>query len=458
MEISLPYNYRPRPYQLPVWSHFVPDPFQKSGVVLAHRRWGKDLLCLNIAVTLSQVRVGTYWHVLPFANQSRAVVWNNKDKKGRKFLDYIPNEIISHKHENEMRVHFKNGSIYQCIGGDDIDRHVGTNPIGVILSEWSIMDPRVDDYISPILLENDGWCLKIFTVRGKNRAWKDLKHAEVLQRNNPRWIAINQTVADTYDDNGERVISDEKIERERVEKGRSEQFIRQEYYNDPEIPIEGTYYLNELMKARADGRICSVPYDPKLPVDTFWDIGFSDFTVIIFAQTFGREKRIIDVYCNSGEEVGHYASVMNKLDYNYGRHYGPWDLEIKQLAAGGKSVFDVAKSHGIKFIVTPQPRHVTDGIEQVRNMFPMLWIDEKKCARLLEAAAAYRKEPLADNLQLTGSTDDFGRPLIAYKDKPLHDWTSHYMDALRIMAWHEKKKPDPNAKLQERAEDNFVYV
>lgn len=455
MEIQLPHNYRPRTYQEGIFSHFVPDPYKKRGVVLAHRRWGKDLLCLNIAVTLSQLRVGTYWHVLPFAKQARAVVWNGKDKKGRAFRDYIPRELVDHTNEQEMRVHFKNGSIYQCIGGDDIDRHVGTNPVGVILSEWSIMDPRVDDYISPILLENDGWSLKIFTIRGKNHAWKDLKRAERLMVNNPLWIAVNQTVDHTLNEAGRRVFTEEMIQAER-DSGRSEQFIRQEYYNDPEIPIEGTYYLNELMKARADGRICTVPYEPRVLVDTYWDIGFSDFTVILFVQDVGREKRLIDVYANSGEEVGHYASVMRRSDrdYNYGRHHGPWDLEIKQLAAGGKSVYDVAKINGIKFVVTPQPRHVTDGIEQVRNIFPSLWFDEKKCERLIEALSAYRKEPLAEQLQLTGSDE------VSYKDKPVHDWTSHYADATRIMAWHAKKRTTheiPRTK-NTVTEDDFQYV
>ncbi len=454
MEIELPYRYDPRAYQIGVWNHFADDDAgrRKRGVVLAHRRWGKDLLALNLAVKLSQERVGTYWHVLPFAKQARAVVWNGKDKKGRSFRDYIPNSLVDHPHEQEMRIHFKNGSIYQCVGGDDIDRHVGTNPVGVIMSEWSIMDPRVDDYISPILLENDGWSLKIFTIRGKNHAWNDLKRAERLMVNNPNWIGVNQTVDTTFDENGKRVFTEEMIQAER-DAGRSEQFIRQEYYNDPEIPIEGTYYLNEMMKARADGRICSVPYEPRVPVDTYWDIGFSDFTVIVFVQEVGRERRVIDVYANSGEEVGHYAAEMKRRDYNYGRHYGPWDLEIKQLAAGGKSVFDVARENGIKFVVTPQPRHVTDGIEQVRNIFPSLWFDEKKCERLLEAASAYRKEPLPDQLQMTGGEK-------MYKDKPLHDWTSHYMDALRIMAWHAKRKPTTEKKLPASyiEGDTFQYV
>ena len=421
MTIELPYDYLPRTYQKPIWDHFVPDPYRKEADIIAHRRWGKDLLMVNIASFLSQMRVGTYWHVLPFQTQARAVVWNGMDKTGRKFQDFFHPKLVSHRNESEMRVHFLNGSIWQAIGGDNIDRHVGTNPIGVVLSEWALLDPRVNDYLSPILQQNDGWCARITTIRGKNHAYKNFKRMETLMGKNPRYLAVNQTVDDTKDERGNPIFGPEMIQEER-DKGRSEQFIRQEYYNDPEMPLDGTYYLGEMVAARKDGRICSIPYDPKIPVDTYWDIGFSDFTVILFVQEVGLERRIIDVYANSGEEVGHYAAKLREKDYSYGRHYGPWDLEIKQLAAGGKSVFDVAKSHGIKFIVTPQPKMVGDGIEQVRNIFPTVWFDGKKCERLIEALSSYRKELLADKLQQTGAED--GQKI--YKDKPLHDWSSHY--------------------------------
>ena len=197
MEIDLPYNYVPRLYQRQLFSHFVPDSHKKRAVVIAHRRWGKDLLCVNIAACLTQQRVGTYWHVLPYAKQARAVVWNGKMKEGRAFRDYFHPKLVSHSNENEMRIHMKNQSIWQCIGGDDIDRHVGTNPIGVVLSECALLDPRVLDYIRPILRENDGWCLMITTIRGKNHAYRSALKASKLMEKNPNWLYVNQTVDDT---------------------------------------------------------------------------------------------------------------------------------------------------------------------------------------------------------------------------------------------------------------------
>jgi len=449
MELKLPYAWSPRSYQLSTWNHFVPHFEEKRAVAIAHRRWGKDLLGIQLASVASQQRLGTYWHVLPYALQGRAVVWNGIDTmNNRKFLDYFHPKQIESKHENEMRVRMVNGSIWQVIGGDDIDRHVGTNPVGVVLSEYALMDPRVWDYIRPILRENRGWLFIITTIRGKNHAYKAAKRAEKLMaEGNKNWFYLNQTIDDTG------AVTKEQIDQDR-EEGMSEELIRQEYYNDADQAIEGAYYAKELKKAREDGRICTIPYDPKLPVNTYWDIGFGDFTVIVFEQMYGFERRIIDCYANSGEAIPHYARILKEKGYTYGEHYGPWDVEIKQLAAGGKSVWDVARELGIRFRVTPQPARVEDGIEQVRNIFPSLWFDGAKCERLLEALGTYRKEPLAIKLQPTGENAEK-----AYKDKPLHDWSSHFCDAVRVMAWNTKKRSKwGDHKPQDKAVDNFQYV
>lgn len=63
---------------------------------------------------------------------------------------------------------------------------------------------------------------------------------------------------------------------------------------------------------------------------------------------------------------------------------------------------------------------VEDGINAVRMRFNSLWIDEKKCAPLLDALIHYRKK----------WNDAMGR----FEEKPLHDWSSHLNDALRYWA------------------------
>ena len=89
-------------------------------------------------------------------------------RDGRRFLDHIPAELIDHKNNTEMSVFFKNDSLYQVVGTDNTDLLVGTNPVGCIFSEYSLHDPSAWNYIRPILAENGGWALFIYTARGKN--------------------------------------------------------------------------------------------------------------------------------------------------------------------------------------------------------------------------------------------------------------------------------------------------
>ena len=56
------------------------------------------------------------------------------------------------------------------------------------------------------------------------------------------------------------------------------------YEGSTRSTIEGAIYKAQIMRAEADGRMTHVPYDPNLPVQTFWDLGWSDLVCIWFVQ------------------------------------------------------------------------------------------------------------------------------------------------------------------------------
>lgn len=437
MEIELPYKWKPRAYQMDAWRHFFPSAINKRAVVIGHRRWGKDLFGINLCGVKSQERVGTYWHVLPTYRQGRNIVWNGCDFEGRAFLDYLHPALIDDKHTNDMRVKFKNGSFYQVVGSDDFDRLVGTNPVGVVMSEYALQDPRAWDYLSPILRENKGWAIFITTFRGKNHAWRLARAAERLSKEDKDWFYLNQTVNDTKREDGTPVVSPEDVEKDR-KAGRPEPIIQQEYFNNADAPLLGAYYASEMAKVLADGRIGNVPYAPELPVDTHWDLGMKDSTCITFTQQHGLEIRVIDFYDNSGEGLAHYKRVLQEKGYTYRFHHAPHDISVREMTLG-KSRWEVARSLGIQFKITPK-HSVMDGIERVRNVLHRCWFDEKKCARLIEALRSYRKEEAPTKLGYTG--DDELAP--RFKDMPLHDWASDPADSFRIMAWSVKDSASGN--------------
>jgi phage terminase large subunit len=167
------------------------------------------------------------------------------------------------------------------------------------------------------------------------------------------------------------------------------------------------------------GRVGRVPYDPLLPVHTAWDLGVGDATAIWFAQLIGAERRIVDYYEASGEGLQHYAAVLDKRGYKYGRHMAPPDIEVRELGSG-KSRKEIAATLGIKFEVVKGMR-LEDGINAARMMLPTCYFDEDKCKTGLEVLQNYRW--------------DFNQRMDEFKSTPVHDWASHGADAFAISRW-----------------------
>jgi hypothetical protein len=176
--VTIPHKFSPRPYQLPFLRAM--DSGAKRAVLVWHRRSGKDLTTWNYTVKRAAETPGLYFYFLPTYTQAKKVIWDGIDARtGIRFLDHIPRELRTQKpNETEMKVELRNGSIIQLIGADNIDRIVGTNPIGCVFSEYSLMKPNVWDYIRPILAENGGWAVFIYTPRGMNHGWKLLQQGK----------------------------------------------------------------------------------------------------------------------------------------------------------------------------------------------------------------------------------------------------------------------------------------
>lgn len=431
-EITIPHGYAPRWYQKPVWDYMAQDKPGLRASMVWHRRGGKDLTSVNLCCFKMFQRVGTYWHILPTYKQGRAIVWDGMDGTGRPFVDAFPDELVTHRNNVEMQITMVNGSKYRVVGSDSIDSLVGTNPIGVIFSEYSLQDPHAWDYIRPILAENGGWAMFIFTPRGKNHGYK----LHQMAKGNPQWFA-STLGADTT-----KAITQEAIDEER-RSGMSEELIQQEYYCSFDAPLVGSYYSTQMENAHRESRITKVPWDPLLPVHTIWDLGMHDHTSIGFMQEYGFEFRFIDYYANSGEGLAHYIKTLAEKPYVYGKHYAPHDIKVKELGTG-KTRWQTANELGIRFSIV-EKHEISDGIEAVRNLLPRVWFDEEKCGHLVEALKSYRKE--------------WNDQMKCYSSTPLHDWSSHPADMFRYFAWRSKDNSrGKKEKRQTHTEDEYDYL
>lgn len=191
--------------------------------------------------------------------------------------------------------------------------------------------------------------------------------------------------------------------------------------------VEGAYYAKQFRWLYTNKRIGQIPDNSHLPVHTFWDIGVGDSTAIWFVREVGEEFHVIDYYENSGEGLRHYMKVLKDRGYEYGEHWGPHDIENREFAADAKSRKELAREgyeidgrmYSMNFRVVPKAG-IDTGIESVREILKSCVFDEEKCAVGISHLEGYRKE----------WDDKRG----CWKDKPLHDFTSHGADSFRYFA------------------------
>ena len=267
------------------------------------------------------------------------------------------------------------------------------------------MDPRAwPEVIRPALSDRRGWADFIGTPNGRNH------FCELWEKADDEWYRAIHKASET------KIVPESELAD--AKKQMSADQYEQEYECSFQAAVVGAYYGREIGAAEADGRIRAIAYDPGVPVSTWWDLGIDDSTAIWFVQYVNREVRCIDYYENSGIGLDHYVKTLQSKPYVYGDHILPHDAEVKELGTG-KSRVETLASLGLRVRVARRLA-VEDGINAARLLLARAWFDADKCKRGIEALRQYRKE--------------FDEKLRAFKNRPLHDWTSHAADAFRYGA------------------------
>jgi phage terminase large subunit len=196
--------------------------------------------------------------------------------------------------------------------------------------------------------------------------------------------------------------------------------------------VEGAIYKAEIQAAEREGRIRAVPFDPMMPVETFWDLGFADRVSIWAAQRTPFEVRILRYFEADHQAIDYYLREMQTWGYVFGTCHLPWDGGTKNLQTG-KSIQQLMEMKGFKVEVNRQ-LNVADGINAVRTLFPQLYFDVKLCADGVQYLRRYQWGPPT--------------ALGVARREPLHDDASHPADALRTLAVGIK---EPQRKREENA-------
>lgn len=394
-------------------------PERKRAYAVWHRRAGKDSSMINTLAVASQLRTGTYWHLLPTLNQGRKVIWNGIDSHGRRMIyQAFPKELIDVPNENEMTLRLKNGSFYQVVGSDNYNSLVGANPVGVVFSEWALADPQAWNFVRPILLENGGFAAFITTPRGKNHAHAMMKMA----RASNEWFYSHKTILDTQRDDGTPIITEAMVDGER-EEGVPEEVIQQEYYCSWEGINFGAIFGAALRRHEHQQIIFPVPFQPNVPVFTAWDIGHRDATAIWFYQIIHDEVHIIDYREGTGGDADDWLTVLKALPYAYGTPALPHDAKQRTFATK-YTAYERFYAAQLRPYIVPNVG-VANGINAVRAMMKHVWfnIGNPYVMKGIEHLEQYHYE--------------YDEALKSFSLNPQHDEHSHGADAFRMLALSE---------------------
>lgn len=438
MRLPLPHDWKPRPYQGPLWNYLANG--GRRAVAAWHRRAGKDDVLLNHVACAAHERVANYWYCLPAYAQARKALWEAvSPHTGIRRIDQaFPQELRAGTHEQEMRIKFKNGSSFQLIGSDSFDAVVGSTPAGIVFSEYALSNPAAWSFFRPILLENNGWATFVSTPRGKNH-FKDLYD---YAKKGEGWFAQLLTAHETGVFTAEQLADELREMQAQHGDVFGEAIFRQEYECSFEAAILGSIWGDLVAKADREGRISSVQPQEGVPVHTAWDLGFTDDTAIWFFQMVFGEVHVVDYAEDAGKGVEFYADLLKakkqEHGWTYGTHYLPHDARARTLAAGGKSIQQQLQSHHVGRIVIAPRLDVEEGIQAGRATFPHTWFDAERCADGLEHLRNFKRE-----------WDDEKK---VFSMRPVHDRASHAASAFRTMSlvWKNPKQRPPETPIEER--------
>lgn len=377
---------------------------QRWAVIVAHRRAGKTVACildlLDHALRCTKPRP-RFAYIAPLLKQAKAVAWDYVKHYG----GVLPGASVN---ETELRLDLHNGGQVRLYGMDNPDALRGIYLDGVVLDEAADASPRLfSEVLRPALSDREGWCAWIGTPKGQNdffELWQEAK------RDQDRYFSLMLRAGETG------IVP--RAELNDALRSMTPEGYAQEYECSFEAAIIGAYYGKEMQAAEDDGRILDHVYDPGLAVHTAWDLGINDQTVVWFYQQPGYQVRVIDCYAANGWGLDHYAKVLQDKGYQYGRHLLPHDTAVKELGTG-RSRLETLQGLGLNADVVPK-LGVEDGINAVRRILPKCAFDRTKCAEGIKALRQYRRE-----------WDDIRK---CFYERPLHDWTSDYADAMRYLA------------------------
>ena len=378
---------------------------ERFAVWVLHRRAGKTTLAIHtllrdILTSPLSRPFGAY--VAPLYRQAKTVAWDILKDAARD----LPGVIFN---ESELRADLPHGRI-QLFGADRYDSLRGLRLDSCVLDEYAQFAPAAwSKVIRPALADRQGSAVFIGTPWGRgNHFFQLFKMAE----QSPGWSAGFMPASYT------KSLPESELAALRNDMTPEE--YDQEIECSWSAAVRGAYYGKVMADIENKGQIGEVPWDQALPVWTSWDLGMNDQTIVAYWQVAGSQIRCIECDAYQGTGLPDIVRAMRDKPYSwYAGHIFPHDIKVRELGSG-VSRLETMRKLGVQPNYIARNISVLDGISAARTMLHRTWFDAAKCERLVEALFNYRT--------------DFDEKAQVHRLSPMHDWSSHYADAVRYFA------------------------
>jgi phage terminase large subunit len=395
---------------------FVPfhNRTQRWATLNTHRRAGKTVSLVNDLV-FGALECDKYKpqlaYIGPTYAQAKRVAWTYLKDYAEPYMSRPPQEA-------ELKVTLHGDRTLYVLGADNSDTLRGMYLDGGVGDEYALFRPSVfPQVIRPTLSDRNGWFVFASTPRGKNLFYDVVKDA----RNDPSWYNL-ELRADTSGIINPKELAD-------LRKDMDPEEFAQEYLCSFDSALKGAIYADEVNEVFMSQRIQLDIYDPSLPTNVVYDLGFTDATVGVFWQeapySAGKSPvRVVHVEATQGKDIFHHIEKLHSFAGELGSVWLPHDARAKNLQTG-RSIVEQFIKEGIRPELVPAHK-VRDRIAATRRLFPLIAFDKLATDDLIEALKGYRRVWDDKNLN--------------FSDVPLHDWCSDYADAFGYLCVVAQKK------------------
>lgn len=400
------------PWPLRPYQQRVEDAFSRGidrFLLPWHRRAGKDVFCLSKARQECVKRIGGYVHFYPKHVAAKRAIWRGVDPKTEKrFIDTAFGDIEADRNNQDMFIEMINGSTWQLLGSDNYNNIVGSNIVGAVFSEYALCDPRALDYIMPMIIENGGWVVIISTFRGRNHMWQLYETV----KNDPDWYTELLTVDDTTDIDGHPIIDAKEIEKER-RRGKTDAFIQQEYFCNPEAVSDGAIYGKQIEQLRKDENRHDAKWNPNFPVYAVWNFDLPVFAACVYIQNKPHPQVL-------GSKTFPFTTLGEAVS---GCYRQPFPVQKHLISAKHMDLVNQLSD----LSVYPEVLHLKGDYLRTTataNFLNTCRIAKGECDEFLDALGGYVRRERFDTL-----TAD-----LVFSDNPAPSWHGQLAEALEVFA------------------------